>query len=1326
MGQIRKAKGASRRKQAVPLQRYMKVAVTYLLLIAVIFSNMSNPLINVFAGQKKEEFRIHADELQRAAEEALEEENVVEEPLEIYTKDASLQKEYDELLAADGTLYEVFPEYERENDLDEIDLRIFLRLSEEADPKSCVLTGEETFIFLYVNGGDETVAGRVNIDGYISGVCSLKSYAAVFDKDGKDIIIHSDTEDSTQKEEETAQAQEEKETSDQKENIGTQTEEKKSHDTAQKDTTDQSDKSDTADEDKSQDNSADTDTADTADSDQEDTADASDNSSDTDTSDQGSDTADSADADSADGSGSEDSASSNQEAESSDVVASISSHPRFLLTEVAGDDSSIDLKETKEEEKPKAVEKEEEITVTKPAKETEAPVTEAVTEAETTAEETMAEETTAADADTEETKETAAQEETTAAAQETEASEKETTTEAQISDLPDDANPAEEEDEPDFKRIGALKGETYNLASLDQTVTIRAFTAKLSDMGLDKEELESQGHMIDYMIDPTGSAELVKAPKLARDGAEVTFGVIPQTGYKIAEVTANGAELEETELEDVASPSNAERADNAVYYVIPEVLEDQEVEIFLEEEVPGSHPTFEYAETLNGVKINISAAEGILPEGTTAKIAEVTENVENAVKEKIESGVAETEAVEVKSVLAYDITLYDAEGNVLDNSWSRNGYVNVSFSGEPIELKSKEATAIEVSHLDTDANTTADIVSVDEIKNLELVADELVVAKEENIENVNFEAKHFSTYTVVFYSSRRSSVKATFKFVDTNQNSVGSVTSSSIDISNLIEENTEYSVETIVEKVLTASNQQNLLNEYEFKRACFGTFSGQTFTKMRLNVSYSYYNTTRKLQVYVNSSWRDVDDSELYFIFKTSYSIKFDGNGASGTVPDAITVENAGLEITLPDQGSLTKNGYSFVGWSEKTDTQSLNQGQVTIYPAGSSLILNKSMTLYAIWAENTPSVAVHFFIRLDATIVNEPSNAQSDDYTGHDTNSGMYFNSSQTALKEAKFVTDPTGEAVANNLNKTPTNASIASAVNKYSKILKDKYGVDSISADDLGENGGFYVIWYVVKIPGKPDGYWHVDGVLLQRTKVTLAYDLNCTDFSQGSTTPIGGSYEKGADVNVADNSSFSRPGYTFVGWNTSSNGSGTFYSANSTINLTENTVLYAQWVNASGGLSIKKVLNNASTSDDITKVTFALYKSDDNWDKGDLVKDDIHPASTGVVQYQLRFDSGVSNYLLYETATADGYILLTEPLKITVTFDANNAISYTVDGQSETYSISNPYTVINYAGAILPDTGGQGLDGIERLGWSVILTSVIFAGFQLSQTIKRKREE
>src|SRR6202041_1297750 len=40
------------------------------------------------------------------------------------------------------------------------------------------------------------------------------------------------------------------------------------------------------------------------------------------------------------------------------------------------------------------------------------------------------------------------------------------------------------------------------------------------------------------------------------------------------------------------------------------------------------------------------------------------------------------------------------------------------------------------------------------------------------------------------------------------------------------------------------------------------------------------------------------------------------------------------------------------------------------------------------------------------------------------------------------------------------------------------------------------------------------------------------------------------------------FSRSGYTFTGWNTQANGSGTAYGPGATITITANTTLFAQW--------------------------------------------------------------------------------------------------------------------------------------------------------------------
>lgn len=1247
MGQIRKARGISRRKQAVSLQRYMKVAVAYLLLITVIFSNMSNPLMNVFAGQKKEEFRIHADELQRAAEEALEEENVVEEPLEIYTKDASLQKEYDELLAADGTLYEVFPEYERENDLDEIDLRIFLRLSEDADPKSYALTGEETFIFLYVNGGDETVAGRVNIDGYISGVCSLKSYAAVFDKDGKDIVIHSDTEDSTQKEAETQQAQEEKETSEQKENTSEQTEEKKSHSTAEKDTTDQTDKNDAANEDKSQDNSADTDTADTSDSVQEDTADAKDSSSDTDTSDQGSDTEDTADTDSADNSDSEDSASSEQEADDSDVVASISSHPRFLLTEVAGDDSSVELEETKEEIK--AVEKEEENTVTKPAKETEAPVTEAETTVEeTTAEETTAEETSAVETSAEETLPAEA-EETTAAAEETKASTEETTTEAQISDLPDDTNTAEEEDEPDFKRVGTLKGETYNLASLDQTVTIRAFTAKLSDMGLDKEELENQGHMIDYMIDPTGSAELVKASKLARDGAEVTFGVIPQTGYKITEITANGTELEEVEAEDIASPSNAERADNAVYYVIPEVLEDQEVEIFLEEEVPGSHPAFDQSKTVNGVTVSVTAEEGIIPEGTVLEVTEVTDQVKDAVIEKAASD--ESDVSNVTDVIAYDINLM-LDGKKLNNDWGKNHHVNVKFSGERVEQLSKNADTLQVATLETPTETveaalggTEEMPVVDNITadNIQINAegrDSIDVAGEASLKEVEFEAKHFSIDALIATADKNSRASQTVKL-----------------------------------KV----NEEKTVN---------ATYTGS---------AYSYYRWTTSDSEVVSVSGDDssatikgLKDGAATVACTYSYTYYWDGQSHTYTVTDTFNVTVGNTQYKLYFYALIPGGNPN----SEKPDNDWFGIGIGKI--SGDKLKAPENYTL-----SSTGRITID-----DSSVSVVLPDANSEKRPFPDiTYKGVTYKYAITEEEEVKQgyytlelmrnVVSDGANAGSNGYNK-PT---VATGTNTFHR---DYTFVPNVK-DKI-------VVGYKIKYPYSTyfetldTYYWIVE--------------------KETSESYIG---EKRPTGDKVANITYEGLTYKFVGWYKDE---ACTQKAEFDGTLTVNpTFYYGKYVPKTGEVSLKKVFKTSDdklTTGDATNVRFSLYQANDSGEfdsDTNAIKTSLAPNNNGIISLSDLSDGGI--YYLVETETSPGFILLTEPIKVTVVY-SDSEFKYHVGTDTAVYTSDSPYEIVNYAGAILPDTGGQGLDSIHRLGWSVILASVMFAGFQLSQTIKRKREE
>ena len=60
------------------------------------------------------------------------------------------------------------------------------------------------------------------------------------------------------------------------------------------------------------------------------------------------------------------------------------------------------------------------------------------------------------------------------------------------------------------------------------------------------------------------------------------------------------------------------------------------------------------------------------------------------------------------------------------------------------------------------------------------------------------------------------------------------------------------------------------------------------------------------------------------------------------------------------------------------------------------------------------------------------------------------------------------------------------------------------------------------------------------------------------------VDGNIAPGTQYTIKSNGevNVTRPGYTFTGWNTAADGSGTAYAAGSTTTINSNLVLYAQW--------------------------------------------------------------------------------------------------------------------------------------------------------------------
>ena len=73
------------------------------------------------------------------------------------------------------------------------------------------------------------------------------------------------------------------------------------------------------------------------------------------------------------------------------------------------------------------------------------------------------------------------------------------------------------------------------------------------------------------------------------------------------------------------------------------------------------------------------------------------------------------------------------------------------------------------------------------------------------------------------------------------------------------------------------------------------------------------------------------------------------------------------------------------------------------------------------------------------------------------------------------------------------------------------------------------------------------------------------------EGTMTPQTVTAKKDTALNA---NTFTRKGYNFLNWNTAADGTGDSYADGATVNLTENTTLYAQWED---NHSITKVINN-----------------------------------------------------------------------------------------------------------------------------------------------------
>ena len=380
--------------------------------------------------------------------------------------------------------------------------------------------------------------------------------------------------------------------------------------------------------------------------------------------------------------------------------------------------------------------------------------------------------------------------------------------------------------------------------------------------------------------------------------------------------------------------------------------EDAEADPEAKEELP-EYPAFDMSATAGNVTVHVTAAEGVLPSGAQLIVKRVTRK---AILNAVEETVTEKDK-EVDSAIALDITIVNADGIEIQP----NGIVNVSF--ENVAVGGEE---VNVYHVTDDASTVTEVAT----------------------NTQSFDANHFSIYVI---TGEKKVELTTFYFV-AEGNTVSTqivktgdtlITPTAPDIAGKAfvewQENGSkfdgFGVQTITKtetRTITAKYEDALYVYFYnpegtqiMRTEKVADHKGHDYS----HVSYDV-DSTHKLVGWATDQ-NGTDDItkniavpegstsvNVYAIIKEGYWVTFDSNGGS-----AIDSQFVFDKISLNDQTTPTKPGYTFVGWYNGTE---IVENDATI---------ESPMTLTAHW---TPK-------QVSYTVIHWWENADDNGYSFHE-----------------------------------------------------------------------------------------------------------------------------------------------------------------------------------------------------------------------------------------------------------------------------------------------------------------------------------------------------
>ncbi len=490
------------------------------------------------------------------------------------------------------------------------------------------------------------------------------------------------------------------------------------------------------------------------------------------------------------------------------------------------------------------------------------------------------------------------------------------------------------------------------------------------------------------------------------------------------------------------------------------------------------------------------------------------------------------------------------------------------------------------------------------------------------------------------------------------------------------------------------------------------------------------YNDTVSFTNTSNGNGNTTRAVSLNTIALPTYAVTYDGNGNSGGSAPAAQTKTYNLNLTLSGQGTLVRSGYGFTGWNTAAD------GSGTSYPAGATYTANAAITLYAQWEplvlavvtdkgtvsvpegatstfrvklsnppENTVTVSVSrisgdtdITVQSGASLSFTTSNwstyqtvtlAAANDADVNDgsaiiscdANDATYLDSQVTAVEADKHTT----LTLANDGNgtTTPSGAQVV-----------EKDAATAIAA--TASEGYDFTNWTVTSGSASIASPTSVSTTVTLSSAATVRANFTLKTYSvtyngngnSGGGAPAAQTKNHGENLALATNSgSLTKTGYTFAGWNTAADGSGTNYAEGASYTQNAALALHAKWTPNTYQLTFDP--NGGTVADPATKeitygsaygplaTTSRTGYSFDGW---------FTAVSEGTQVDAASLVATAENHTLYAQWTADTY---------TVTYNGNGNSGGTVPAdQSKVHDVNL---------TLATNSGDLAKSGFTFAGWN-----------------------